>query len=175
MRAGTSGGMPRHNDALQASFGDAQPAEYFDSVRGTGPDGAPLQSSNLHYDLGAAGVCVDTTSSRVCDPSTNPTWLSSTGATASNLATPLYMTGTGYVVQNAHSRRFWQHAGGGPGLTAYWIVDGHSEARKSDEVDATRVVGQFWGGVQRSSRAPKSRARSNHLRALGRREWTRST
>jgi hypothetical protein len=146
MRAGTSGGLPRHNDDLQTTLGDAHPANNFDVLRGTGPQGAPLLESTLQFDLGADGVCVDSTTMEVCDPNDTPTWLTSTGGDSEYPVGTNYFTGTLFVGKNAHARQFWHHGGGGPGLTAFLI---YSPATATE-----RSVGVVVAGNNRNTGLP---------------------
>ena len=138
MRAGTSGGLPRHNDDLQTTLGDAHPANHFDGLRGTGPEGAPILESTLQFDLGADGVCVDSSIKELCDPNNTPTWLTSTGRDSEYPAGTNYLTGTLFVGKNAHARQFWHHGGGGPGLTAFLI---YSPATPTEESVGVVVAG----------------------------------
>jgi beta-lactamase family protein len=131
MRAGRDGGLPRHNEGLQKRFGDAHPAEHVDVLRGTGPEGAPLDPNTLQFDLEADGVCVDGLRSQVCDPRTSPTWLTATGRDNKVPSAFNYFTGNLFVSQNADGRQFWSHSGGGPGLVAYYMYSPETTTGKS--------------------------------------------
>jgi Beta-lactamase len=131
MEAGTEGGLPRHNQALQLRFGDAAPAGHVDALRGTGVQGAPIHPETLQFDLDAAGVCADVLREQVCDPDISPTWLTARGRNSSNPVGNNFSTGHLFVSKNADGRQFWHHSGGGPGLTAFYIYSPETTTGKS--------------------------------------------
>jgi hypothetical protein len=131
MRAGRTGGLPRHNQTLQQRLGDAHPAHHFDVLRGTGPEGAPLDPNTLQFDVTAEGVCLDALQEQVCDPRSSPTWLTATGRDTNEPTGTNYLTGNLFVSRNADGRQFWHHGGGGPGLVAFYIFSPATETEKS--------------------------------------------